>query len=106
MDERVLLGRRIKEVRTSKGLSQERLAEKIDANWKYLSSIERGQENPTLDFMLKLAKGLDVEVVDLFNFVWQQLSERELRKQIKAMADRADLDALREIFAVMKSRGL
>ena len=48
MDLKQMIGARIKDIRTKKGLTQEQLAEKIEINPKYLSSIERGLENPTL----------------------------------------------------------
>jgi len=48
MDVKQMIGSRIKEIRTKKGFTQEQLAEKIDISPKYLSSIERGKENPTL----------------------------------------------------------
>lgn len=55
MDDRVLLGRRIKELRKARGLSQEALAEKMDGHPKYLGSVERGEQNPTIEFLMKLA---------------------------------------------------
>ncbi len=104
MDRRVLLGARIKELRGARRLSQEKLAEKMGANVTYLSSIERGKENPTLEFLLNLADALGVEISNLFAFDWVGMSERELRKKMKTMIDRADLERLREIFALMKAR--
>ncbi len=106
MDERVLLGRRIKELRARRGLSQEQFAEAMGANAKYVSSVERGQENPTLEFLIKLAAALDAELVDLFNFAWVGLNEKDLRRKIKALADRVDLQALQEMLAAMKAREL
>ena len=43
-----LIGKRIKEARQARRLSQEALSEKVSLSAKYLSSIERGKENPTL----------------------------------------------------------
>lgn len=106
MDDRVLLGKRIKELRGGRGVSQEELAEVMGANPKYVSSVERGRENPTLDFLMKLAAALDAELVDLFNFSWVRLNEKDLRRQIKAIADGADLQSLREMLAAMKGREL
>jgi transcriptional regulator with XRE-family HTH domain len=42
MDERSLLGQWVKRLRRLKGYTQEQLAERIDINSHYLSSIERG----------------------------------------------------------------
>jgi len=51
------VGIRIKALRNMRGYSQERLAEIMGVNSKYLSSVERGKENPTFDFFLRLAGG-------------------------------------------------
>lgn len=107
MDERRrLLGARIRELRVERGLSQERLAELMASNVTYLSGVERGKENPTLDFLLKVADALQADLVDLFVFTWLQMSDKDLRKRMRAMIDKADLDALRELLALMKARNL
>jgi transcriptional regulator with XRE-family HTH domain len=66
MDERKRLGRRVKDLRRLRKYTQEQLAERVEINPKYLSSIERGEENPTLDLLIRLAKGLQVELYELF----------------------------------------
>jgi transcriptional regulator with XRE-family HTH domain len=66
MDERKRLGRRVKELRQLRKYTQEQLAERMEINPTYLSSIERGGENPTLDLLIRLAKGLQVELYELF----------------------------------------
>ena len=104
MDDRVLLGKRIKELRKARGLSQEGLAEKMDGHPKYLGSVERGEQNPTLEFLTKLAAALEVELASLFNYRWQKMSEAELKRKLHAMVEKADLERLREILALMKAR--
>jgi transcriptional regulator with XRE-family HTH domain len=106
MDERVLLGRRIKELRKARGLSQEALAEKMEGHPKYLGSVERGAENPTIDFLMKLAGALKTDLVSLFDYQWQKMSEAELKRKLHAMIDKADLNRLREVLALMKAREL
>jgi len=106
MDDRRFLGQRIKELRRGRGLSQEQLAEKMGITPNYLSSIERGQENPTLDLLTTLAEALKVELVALFNYPWQKLTASELKRKLHAMIDKADLERLREVLALMKAREL
>ncbi len=67
MDAKQKIGARIKDIRNRKGFTQEELAEKIDINSKYLSSIERGKENPTLNTLIKLSESLDVNLNDIFH---------------------------------------
>lgn len=104
MDERALLGKRIKELRKARGLSQEVLAEKMDGHPKYLGSVERGEQNPTIEFLMKLAAALKVDLAALFNYQWQRMSEAELKRKLHAMIDKAELEQLREILALIKAR--
>ena len=106
MNDNKLLGQRIKELRRARSWSQEELAERMESGAKYLSSLERGQENPTLEMLTKLAQALKVELVDLFNYSWLKMSETDLRKKIRVLAAEADLTRLREILAVMRARDL
>lgn len=62
------LGRRIRELRVEKGLTQEQLAELAGINAKFEGRIEKAINKPSLDTIFKLAKALDVEVVELFKF--------------------------------------
>lgn len=59
-------GKRIFYLRNEKKLSQEELAFRCGINKNYLSDIERGQRNPTLKIIQKIAVGLDIELYELF----------------------------------------
>ena len=106
MEDKILLGRRVRELRRARGLSQDQLSEKSSLSPKYLSSIERGVENPTLDLLTRLAAGLQVTMMDLFNFEWVGMTEDDLRRKIIERAEVADLGKLRELLAMMRARGL
>ncbi|MBI4517501.1 MAG: helix-turn-helix transcriptional regulator [Deltaproteobacteria bacterium] len=106
MDDRKLIGQRIKELRKARGLSQEALAEKMDVHPKYLGAVERGEQNPTIDFLEKVATALKVDLPALFNYPWQKMSEAELKRKLHTMVDKADLARLREVLALMKAREL
>jgi transcriptional regulator with XRE-family HTH domain len=69
MEIKKLMGDRVKDLRLKKKFTQERLSEDIGINPKYLSSIERGKENPTLNMLIKLAVSLDVEMEQLFSYL-------------------------------------
>lgn len=66
--ERRLLGASIKELREEKRLTQEDLADMAQVNVSYLAKIENGYVNTTVRILIKLAKGLKVQVKDLFKF--------------------------------------
>lgn len=62
------LGKRIQYLRQQRGLSQEKLAEAIDIATTSLSYIETGRGFMTLATLEKLAKVLDVEIYEIFQF--------------------------------------
>ena len=58
---RSAFGARVRALREECGLSQQSLADAVDMSARYLGSIERGQANVTLDVIVRLADGMDVE---------------------------------------------
>ena len=59
-------GKRVRELRTAKGLSQEALALACDLDRTYIGGIERGERNVSLVNIEKIASGLSVPVRELF----------------------------------------
>ena len=59
-------GARLREIRQSKGIPQERLAELAGLDRTYISKIEKGQRNISLEIVAKLASALDIKVRDFF----------------------------------------
>lgn len=57
-----------KKLRLQSGLSQEAFADKCGLDRTYVSGIERGVRNPTLEVISVLGKGLDMDIKELFNF--------------------------------------
>jgi len=66
--EHQLFGNRIKELRTQEGITQEDLAFKTGVDRSYMGFVERGERNPTLGKIIKIAKTLGVKARDLFSF--------------------------------------
>ncbi|MBR6862374.1 MAG: helix-turn-helix transcriptional regulator [Acidaminococcaceae bacterium] len=58
---REIFARNIRELRLSKQLSQEELADICGLHRTYISDIERGNRNVSIDNIEKIAKGLDVD---------------------------------------------
>jgi len=55
----------IRRLRVRLGKSQEQLAFDADVDQGYISRIERGQENPTVSMLDRIAKALNVATADL-----------------------------------------
>lgn len=63
---RILVGRNIRRIRVAKGIAQERLAFDAEIDRSYLGGMERGEHNPTIDVLERVAGTLAVPLRDLF----------------------------------------
>jgi len=94
------IGAKIQEIRKSRGLSQEQLAELTEMNFRSISRLERQQNIPTLETLDKVAKALGVSIADFLddagvkpkseiikeiNSIMQKMDEKELQKFYKAI---------------------
>jgi transcriptional regulator with XRE-family HTH domain len=59
-------GKAIRRRRRELDISQEELAERAELHRTYISDIERGEVNPSLDNVEKLARALNISISDLF----------------------------------------
>ena len=64
-DVAVRFGKRLREVREAAGISQEKLAELSTLHRTYVSSVERGKRNISIENIERLALALDVSMRDL-----------------------------------------
>lgn len=67
-----LLGARIKELRKRRGISQEQLADRVDVDPKFISFIECGRSAPSLETIENIARALNMEIKELFEFAHLQ----------------------------------
>ena len=63
--ERAKFGTVILDRRSALGLSQEQLAERVGCHRNYMGRIERGEQNITLDMMIRVAKGLECRISEM-----------------------------------------
>ncbi|MCT8347898.1 helix-turn-helix domain-containing protein [Photorhabdus temperata] len=69
-----IFGQRVRYIRVTSGMSQEAFADKCGLDRTYISGIERGVRNPTLEVINVIANGLQIELKDLFDFSAEQKS--------------------------------
>lgn len=63
------IGNRIKEIRTERTyLSQEELAIKLGYDRTYMSRVESGRQNITVETLIKICEGLEISLKDFFDF--------------------------------------
>ena len=61
------IGKKIRQIRKEKGLSQEELSEKIDISPRHMCTIENGNSFPSIETFIKIAEILDININDFFN---------------------------------------
>ena len=59
---------KIREIRKSKGITQEKVALDADLNRAYIGYIERGERKPSVETLEKIAKVLKIDLKELFVF--------------------------------------
>ncbi|GAA0134813.1 hypothetical protein YSY43_16530 [Paenibacillus sp. YSY-4.3] len=92
-----LVGTRIRDIRKSKGLSQEALAEKAGFNASYIGFIERAERNISLKNLDKIAAALNVGIHQLFTYIEEQehltVEDSTIKEIISMLRERDPEDA-------------
>lgn len=58
-------GKKIKEIRELKGLTQAQLAHKINKDRESIARLERGGINPTYIYLMEVCEGLEITMEEL-----------------------------------------
>jgi transcriptional regulator with XRE-family HTH domain len=98
----VLLGRRIRTLRTQNGWTQEELGDRADINYKFLGEIERGQQNPSFGILTKIASALRVELPELFRFEHETADRVEIENRIAHILKDIPEEDLSRIFLIFQ----
>lgn len=97
MDELVLIGKRISEIRNKRGLTQEKLAEMVNYSANHIAKLESARTNPSFDLLVNISKALDIEVKDLFDF--DNISTVEyMKKDLINTIETADNNTIRLLY--------
>jgi transcriptional regulator with XRE-family HTH domain len=75
-----LLGKRIRDLRKQRGLSQEGLGWKAELHFTYIGAVERGERNCSIITLKKIAKGLEIDIKDLFDTPFHKTDINKLKK--------------------------
>jgi transcriptional regulator with XRE-family HTH domain len=98
----VLLGRRIRTLRTQNGWTQEELGDRADINYKFLGEIERGQQNPSFGILTKIASALRVDLPELFRFEHETANRVEIENRISRILKDIPDEDLSRIFLIFQ----
>lgn len=67
MDIKNKVGQRIKELRNDLDLSQEALAYKAEVDRTYVTDVENGRRNVSIEILERIIKALEVSITEFFN---------------------------------------
>lgn len=101
MDTKELLGLKIKEVRKLKKITQEKLAEMLELDVGYISKLEVGRNFPTIGTLEKIAKVLDVELYELFQYT--SIKEKDFKADIIKIYDKLSKEKQFTLYRVAKA---
>ena len=94
-----LLGKRIKEIRKARKMTQPELAEIIDVDPKYISRLETGTSTPSLDTIINIADAFDTSLCELFDF--SNMDEKdELISHLIQKLKMANTNSVRLVYTV------
>jgi len=98
-----LLGRRIRELRKARNLTQEQFGERTGINYKYLGAVERGQENPTVKVLERIARALGVALWELFVLEHLEPDSKALKRKISQLIESQDQEELQRAFKLLSA---
>ncbi|WP_427340509.1 helix-turn-helix domain-containing protein [Caloranaerobacter sp. DY30410] len=76
-----MVGKRIKKLRKERGLSLKELSKKTDISISFLSDIENGRSNPSLERLKDIARGLNTTV----SYLLGETDDVEINSEIKEL---------------------
>jgi len=67
MDMKVAIGERIAKLRKAKNLSQQQFSYDAEIERSYLTHVEKGRKNISVETLLKITKALNISLKDFFD---------------------------------------
>lgn len=103
MDKKIL-GKQLKQIRISKGISQEKLSELVFLSPRQMSIIETGNSYPSLDTFIRIAEVLEFDINEFFNIRIKEKDDLRLCiiELIKA-TDRKHLNLIKDIILAIEN---
>lgn len=101
-DSIIRLGKRVRHLRQSKNLTQEKLAELSGISGKYVGDLERGEANVSIQVLEQVATSLQVTISDLLDNE-HEASREKLATEIQDFLNSADDQQVKTLYRCMKN---
>ena len=97
------IGKRVKELRSKNGLSQEQLALHAEITTAYLGQVEREEKNPTVVTIAKICNALSISLSDFFSDqIAYNADEDAVLRQINFLLKNLSSAEKQEILQIIK----
>jgi len=104
MDQLKDFGNNLKGLRAARAWTQDELGERANLNPKYLGEMERGERNPSLEVVWRLARALGVDAAELVGDELTRLDRAQLLDRAVAELQLQSGEELRAWLRVARSR--
>ena len=102
MDKKLLLGKRIKELRKQNGFTQDYLAEKLNIEPRQLSKLETGRNYPSFETIMALLETFNITFEELTDFGHLKEDENIKSKMFEEL-DRLDSEKIRYLYKITRN---
>ena len=102
MNRKDILGKRIKELRKSKGYTQEYLAEKLNIETRQLSKLETGKHYPSFETIVALLETFNMSFEELITFEHLDTYEN-VKQKLQNEIDSLDENKLLKIYKLVRN---
>lgn len=101
MDKRERIGKRIKDLRKSKGYNQSYLSEKLGIETRQLSKLENGHNYPSFETVEKLLEVFDIDFKEFIQTDYLK-AEKNLIREINDMLKDAGAKDVQKLYKITK----
>jgi len=101
-EDRILIGKKIKEIRAKRKITQEAFSEMIDLEPSSLSNIETGKSFPSMVTLLNIMAKFDIKPQEIFDYEYLDSSEN-LDEKIVEIIKKQPYDRKQILYRIVKS---
>ncbi len=82
MIDKILFGKRLKELREKRGFTQEELSNMLNIEWQHISRLENGKNLPSCNILLSIAEIFDIDIRTLIDYTHLD-NQKDIDKMIE-----------------------
>lgn len=100
--DKILFGKKLRELREKRGFTQEELGEKLNIEWQHVSRLENGKNLPSCAILIGIANVFDIDVRTLVDYDYLD-ENTDLDKMIKELLDQSTNEQKKTFYKILKA---